>query len=868
MPHQQNILDDISSFLATGKKEGYVELATAGGKTYLESKITDTLVGAGLRVLVLSNTKHANDQFIGLNGNKGLSQFASKQTISKIGRQYGGYVASPSDQLVISTYQSLNGFSADNRLGDFDVIVCDEAHRALGDKTRANLIKSYPHAIKLGFTATPNFGINKSVDQVFPEVIHSLNLREAIDSDIVAPVQCLTYTTGEQIQIVDPTHQDFSIRELRRLINLKSRNEKAASFACDFVQDGRRGIVACLPGGDLAHAKLMAQDLQRQVITDKNTGQKRNIVARAVGRSTGNDAERKLVLKQFEDGEIDVLTFVDLISESWDSDQASFLINARPTTSIVKITQQIGRVIRKKKSGLHSIVVDFIDDNIGKQQKTALQALGEDRVELNTIYGNRGEPGSGTHSLSYLRGILSPELYSRLMSVDGRLINELTIAPKEDIANTRALLYERMLEKDGLYPDTHLFGIPNKVNQAIDHSILEFEELNGRLPTADELFTNIDAKQLLGGRDKDLRDRFDNILLVRDYDLRGTMIGSTETVYDGDDKYYRDPQELADDMSLKTDIGKIMLLLDERKQFILNERNGLVGDVPRTYAEIGEFLGISAPRVRDIESYALSELSRPNFADVRLSSYMFDPDNERRVKLSSEIAKVSLLNRIASEPIGLQSLLISMISPGDRSALFNQDRSHFPLVIQKFLKDSIDYEKNNTPDYMIHSKYLTDGHLNKLGDIYVQTKKLLNGDYNIYIKQAGSETNDLLANIFQFVPATMIGDTRVKSDDSNFLYPGPLSVTWKAAERYSDILTTLDYSNSITDLVFSYHKSQQNNNPEYQVPRRNSVAKYLGNLHNFQVFTLSSLAEAWSMPGIYSYAGRVIRQEPLETSQH
>jgi len=62
------------------------------------------------------------------------------------------------------------------------------------------------------------------------------------------------------------------------------------------------------------------------------------------------------------------------------------------------------------------------------------------------------------------------------------------------------------------------------------------------------------------------------------------------------------------DEALHKEIEKLLTILDERERKIIEERFGLNGKEPKTLNEVGEKLGISRERVRQLEQRALKKL--------------------------------------------------------------------------------------------------------------------------------------------------------------------------------------------------------------------------------------------------------------------
>lgn len=635
--HQENAIFDILKCISMGNKDSYAEIATSGGKSYIIAKLAEACEQAGMRVLILAHTKVEANQLVGKNIDKGLERFAPKIDQNKIGRQFAGFNATKEDRVVVSTYQSLNSKLVNGDLGEFDIVLCDEVHRALGEKTSENIINFSPHAVKVGFTATPEFGINKAVSQIFPECAHSINLRESIEADLVAPIQCLTYTTGATIRIRDPNRRDFTDRETARLISLKSRNEKAIQFARNFVEEGRQGIISCIPGEDLAHAKLLADQLSKETIIDSKTGEERLMIAKAIGNSINNSEE---ILAEYAEGKVDVLTFVNALGEGWDSQVASFLINVCPTTSLVKITQLIGRVIRKKDDNKISILVDFIDQAVAKNQMTALHALGEITVDITKVYQSTNTSFGGNDRDTYLRNLLDLDLYTSLMTVDGSLISELTIPPKSEFDRRRIEYFEKILVQEGLYPDTNIYGVPPKILIGIDECRDFYLANQHRLPSRDELYDYLKDHDLL--RKKYSYEQLESALKFEHVELEGLLEDYSEVV--GAEAF-----PSPDDSSEMIDRGSLIKIIqetitDKRTFDLLMYRWGFIDGEPHTYDETGERINLTRERIRQIESRAMAMIRYPykHNNDLRawlseLSNYELDSyANQNHIQLPND----------------------------------------------------------------------------------------------------------------------------------------------------------------------------------------------------------------------------------------
>ena len=67
-------------------------------------------------------------------------------------------------------------------------------------------------------------------------------------------------------------------------------------------------------------------------------------------------------------------------------------------------------------------------------------------------------------------------------------------------------------------------------------------------------------------------------------------------------------EQLLIEESLHKELSNLLNVLDEREKTIIKHRFGLDGEEPKTLTEVGELLGISRERVRQIEQRALKKL--------------------------------------------------------------------------------------------------------------------------------------------------------------------------------------------------------------------------------------------------------------------
>jgi ribonuclease E len=223
----------------------------------------------------------------------------------------------------------------------YQLVICDEAHTALGEKTSA-AIRSLHQPIYVGMTATEEL-IAKQVSDVFPASVDDLPLTDAARRGLIAPLRCLRVPPVAAINQVPIVGGDFEERALAQALDHEALNMAAATLYRERFGDTPGVVYAA--GVD--HAYNLATAFRAA-----------GIKAEAV---SGRTPPVKLaeILAAYERGEIDVLINAMLLAEGWNSPRATVIMHLAPTASKRVYQQRIGRIMRihpRKEAG---IVVDF-----------------------------------------------------------------------------------------------------------------------------------------------------------------------------------------------------------------------------------------------------------------------------------------------------------------------------------------------------------------------------------------------------------------------------------------------------------------------------------------------------------------------------
>jgi ribonuclease E len=246
------------------------------------------------------------------------------------------------DPVTINTYAWFARHEGSISREAYQLVICDEAHTALGEKTSA-AIRRFSEPLYIGMTATEQL-IAKQVSDVFPASVDDLPLGDAARRGLIAPLRCLRVPPAAAIHSVPIVGGDFDEVELAKVLDHQALNQAAASLYRDRF-DSSPGVVYA---AGVEHAYNLAREFRAA-----------GLKAEAV---SGRTPPVKLAetLAAYERGEIDILINAMLLAEGWNSPRATVVMHLAPTASRRVYQQRIGRIMRLHPRKEAGIVVDFV----------------------------------------------------------------------------------------------------------------------------------------------------------------------------------------------------------------------------------------------------------------------------------------------------------------------------------------------------------------------------------------------------------------------------------------------------------------------------------------------------------------------------
>jgi ribonuclease E len=319
-------------------KRFWFEHATGAGKTVAALGFVEATRTGG--VLILTHRRNLVDQFNGELRDRG---YRDRITAALLDGQ-----DSASGAVTVETYQWFVRNAG--RISDaYAIVICDEAHTALGEKTSA-AIRAWSGPVFVGMTATGAL-IARHVTDLFPTQTSRFDLAQAARRGVIAPLRCIRIPPGPGVRTIakvplrrGEVDTEFDQEMLAEILDQTPFNLAIA----DLYKTRWSGVPGVVYAAGVKHAYNVAEAF-------------RAIGIKAMGVS-GETPKRELarILADYESGKVDVLVNAQLLAEGWNSPRATICMHLAPTASKRIYQQRVGRVTRRHPGKEAGIVVDFV----------------------------------------------------------------------------------------------------------------------------------------------------------------------------------------------------------------------------------------------------------------------------------------------------------------------------------------------------------------------------------------------------------------------------------------------------------------------------------------------------------------------------
>jgi superfamily II DNA or RNA helicase len=325
-------------------KRFWFEHATGAGKTVAALGFVEASRTGG--ILILTHRRNLVDQFHGELRDRGYRDRISAAMLSD--NDSSARHQSVVGPVTVETYQWFVRNAG--RISDaYTIVICDEAHTALGEKTSA-AIRAWTGPVFIGMTATGAL-IARHVTDLFPTQTSRFDLAQAARRGVIAPLRCIRIPPGPGVRTIAkvPLRRGEVDTEFDQEMLAELLDQRPFNFAiADLYKTRFNGVPGVVYAAGVKHAYNVAEAFRELGIKAKGV--------------SGETPKRELarILADYESGKVDVLVNAQLLAEGWNSPRATICMHLAPTASKRIYQQRVGRVTRRHPGKEAGIVIDFV----------------------------------------------------------------------------------------------------------------------------------------------------------------------------------------------------------------------------------------------------------------------------------------------------------------------------------------------------------------------------------------------------------------------------------------------------------------------------------------------------------------------------
>ena len=339
--YQQALVDAIRAILRSGKRRVLAYLPTGAGKTRVATAIVQmTLAKSAGRVVVLANRKQLVHQFAAALRAAGLD----------VGIAQGENTAGLHHRVVVCSIDTIHARSY--TFEDVALFIIDEAHAVAGSEKYRTLLFRYNRVPVIGLSATPFArGLGKPYPELagrplFEELIVGATVQQLVDDGFLTDLEIYCPSapdmTGAKTSRTAEGEQDY------RQADIDEAADKP-ELVGDIIRHWLKlagGVKTIVFASSIAHSKHIVEQFRAAGVTAEHLD------------CYMDDDTRADILKRFERGDFTVLSNVALLSEGFDVPDTACMILARPTKSLTRFLQMVGRVLRPAPGKTHALLLD------------------------------------------------------------------------------------------------------------------------------------------------------------------------------------------------------------------------------------------------------------------------------------------------------------------------------------------------------------------------------------------------------------------------------------------------------------------------------------------------------------------------------
>ncbi|MBO3704278.1 MAG: DEAD/DEAH box helicase [Candidatus Accumulibacter sp.] len=337
-PYQSDLVDNTRLSLAGGNRRVVLYLPTGAGKTRTAAAIICMALAKGRKVVFVANRKQLVLQTSGVLHGLGIEHGILQADNT---RNLGARVLVASIDTV-----HLRGLP-----DDIGLIIIDECHSVAGSLKLKQIMFSRNLVPVIGLTATPfAAGMAKPYKELGGALFEDLVIGATV-ADLIADghlVDCDIYAPSEpDLKGVRSSkgidgETDFRQSDLAKAVDKPSLIGDIRDHWFRLAR-GKQTVVFAT---DIPHSRHIVETFQAAGVAAEHIDYRMD------------DEERAAILKSFASGATTVLSNCALLSEGWDCPTAEVMLLARPTRSLIRYIQMVGRVLRPAPGKERALLID------------------------------------------------------------------------------------------------------------------------------------------------------------------------------------------------------------------------------------------------------------------------------------------------------------------------------------------------------------------------------------------------------------------------------------------------------------------------------------------------------------------------------
>jgi len=336
-PYQSAAVQNLRLSLAGGFLRSCLYSPTGSGKTEIGMAIIHGAINKGKRVVFLCNRIHlveqASRRFYQSGIEHGVIQGDNTRHIDR--------------SVIVGSIQTV----ARRGMPDCDLIVIDEAHGVAGSKDYRNILTKRSAVPVVGLTATPFAkGMSKHYESLKGPLFENLVIATTI-GELIADgflVDCEIYAPSEpDMSGVKTTRNAFGEIDWSDM-DVANAVDKP-QLVGDIVQHWHKlsyGLPTVCFASSILHSKHIVESFRAS-----------GVPAEHIDCYTKPE-EREAILGRIQSGETLVISNVGILTEGWDFPACRTMILARPTRSMIRYIQMVGRVLRPSPGKEKALILD------------------------------------------------------------------------------------------------------------------------------------------------------------------------------------------------------------------------------------------------------------------------------------------------------------------------------------------------------------------------------------------------------------------------------------------------------------------------------------------------------------------------------